>query len=79
MGVFTISIVLENNVVAAALDDADGGHERELCIAFQVGKISHAAVAHGGLNFVNALFKVVVQRACIGYVRVDTLLKLSLL
>ena len=64
--------------MTAALDYADGRHQSELCIALEVCKIGHTAVAHGGLYLVNALFEVVVQRACIGDVGVNAFLEAEL-
>ena len=63
--IFSVLVVFKDNIVASALNDADGGHERELCVALEVREIGHAAVAHGGLYLINALFKVVMQLSLI--------------
>ena len=73
-----ILLVLENNVVAAALDNADGGYKGELRVALERVKIRHAAAAHCGRYLVYALFEVVVQGACVGDVGVDALLEAEL-
>ena len=64
--------------MTAALDDADRGHQRELCVTLQVGKICNATVAHCGFYLVNTLFEVIVQRTCIGDIGVHALLKAEL-
>ena len=65
----------EGDVVIAALDDAGGGDERELRVFLEVWDGRHAAVAHGRLDLIKASCDVILQRACVGDVRVDALFK----
>ena len=56
-----------------ALNDGSCGNYCELCILLKVGDVCNTAVAHCGLNLVEALCHVVLEGTCVGYVRVNAL------
>ena len=62
----------------SALDDGDGGYQRQLGVLLEVGDVRHAYVAHGGLDLVQGRFHVVPQGTGVGDVGVHAFLKAEL-
>jgi len=75
MGLLVSGIVLEHDVVRAALDDGDRGNQRQTGLQLQLRNVQSAAAAHGGLDLVQGQGHVISQRAGAGYVGVDAFLE----
>ena len=65
-------------VVISALDDGDGGYQRQFGVLLEVGDVRHAYVAHGGLDLVQGRFHVITQGTGVGDVGVNAFLKAEL-
>ena len=46
------SLVLEHDVVGAALNDGCGGHDGQARVLLKIRNVQHTAVAHGGAHLV---------------------------
>ena len=78
MGLFAVGGASQGNVMIAALHNGDGGNQRQLGIPLQIGDVGHAHVAHGGADFIQGAFHVVVERTGVGDVGIHALLKAQL-
>ena len=61
-------LVLQHDVMGAALDDARGRNDRQLGLLLQFGNRDGAAVAHGRFDFSKRDGHIVFQRTSVGYV-----------
>ena len=66
-------LVLQDDVVRAALDDARRGYERDLRLVAQLAQGERSAVAHRRADLAQRDAEIVAQRAGIGHVGVDAL------
>ena len=64
--------------MVAAFYDGDGGYQGQLGLGLEILEVGDAAVAHGGLDLVEAAFHIVVEAAGVGHVGVHALLKAQL-
>ena len=68
-------LIAWNNVVGAAFNNTYRGYKRELRFILQFLDVERAAVAHCGAYLAEGNSDVVMQRACIRYVGIDTFLE----
>ena len=62
-------------VVISALDDGDGGHQRQLGVLLEVRDVRHAYVAHGAFDLIQADLYIIVKRTGVGNKRVNAFFK----
>src|SRR5699024_8460439 len=68
----------EGHVVVVAFYDGDGGYQGQLGLGLEILEVGDTAVAHGGLDLVEAALHIVVEAAGVGHVGVHALLKAQL-
>ena len=62
----------QGDIVGTAFDDGNGGNQSQLGFPLQVRNCDDTNIAHSGLDFVQGCLHIVVQRACVGDVGIDT-------
>lgn len=69
------SLVLEHDIVGAALNDGGGGHDGQARVLLKIRNVQHTAVAHGGAHLVQRGIDIVLQRTRVGHIGIDALFK----